>query len=346
MNILGAREFYLFVRRDVQTLGPAATIAPAPQSRGASGPADQHRRRATPWPSSSTRTTGCSGWTRPASRSCSSRRASRSGRTAGSTSARAAATASPSSTRTARSRRPGAGPAAADGEFNEPWGIAVAPNGEVYVADTWNHRIQKFSARRAVHHGLGRPGRRQQPRSAVGARPVLGAALDRHWPGRAGLRDRHRQQAHPGVRRQRHSSCGRSGRPGPSLASSTSRSAWRSTATTLLVADAWNGRIQRLDRNGAPIGSVPIQGWENRGVAEQAVHRGWSGRRALHHACPSAAKSIRSRRPARSRRSGGRPIARTGSATRPASRSGRTVRSTPPRAPGGTVLVERVGGSP
>src|SRR5207302_5286877 len=30
MNTLGAREFYLFVRRDVQTLGPAATTAPAP----------------------------------------------------------------------------------------------------------------------------------------------------------------------------------------------------------------------------------------------------------------------------------------------------------------------------
>ncbi len=30
------------------------------------------------------------------------------------------------------------------GQFNEPWGIAVDGEGNVYVADTWNHRVQKF----------------------------------------------------------------------------------------------------------------------------------------------------------------------------------------------------------
>jgi len=32
------------------------------------------------------------------------------------------------------------------GTFNEPWGITIGSDGSVYVADTWNHRIQKFSA--------------------------------------------------------------------------------------------------------------------------------------------------------------------------------------------------------
>ena len=31
------------------------------------------------------------------------------------------------------------------GSFYEPWGIAVGPEGEVYVTDTWNHRVQKFT---------------------------------------------------------------------------------------------------------------------------------------------------------------------------------------------------------
>jgi DNA-binding beta-propeller fold protein YncE len=33
------------------------------------------------------------------------------------------------------------------GTLNQPWAVAVSPNGQfIYVADTWNHRIQKFTA--------------------------------------------------------------------------------------------------------------------------------------------------------------------------------------------------------
>lgn len=33
-----------------------------------------------------------------------------------------------------------------DADLNEPWGVAVAPNGTVYAADKGNNRIQAFSA--------------------------------------------------------------------------------------------------------------------------------------------------------------------------------------------------------
>ncbi len=35
----------------------------------------------------------------------------------------------------------------APGSFNEPWGIATDNEGNVFVADTWNHRIQKFDSK-------------------------------------------------------------------------------------------------------------------------------------------------------------------------------------------------------
>lgn len=44
------------------------------------------------------------------------------------------------------SRSPDGEPAPATGMFNEPWGVAIDAQGNVYVADTWNHRIQKFDA--------------------------------------------------------------------------------------------------------------------------------------------------------------------------------------------------------
>ena len=61
---------------------------------------------------------------------------------------------------------------AEEGTFNEPWGIGVAPNGNVYVADTWNHRIQWFSPDGAFLGTFGQEGQGDAPYSFWGPRDV------------------------------------------------------------------------------------------------------------------------------------------------------------------------------
>ncbi len=56
------------------------------------------------------------------------------------------------------------------GTFNEPWGIAVAPDGSVFVADTWNNRIQKFSADGKFIKMWGYFGQAEQPDAFWGPR--------------------------------------------------------------------------------------------------------------------------------------------------------------------------------
>ncbi len=58
------------------------------------------------------------------------------------------------------------------GTFNQPWGIAVGPDGAVYVADTWNHRIQKFSSDGQLLKVWGYFGQAEQAEAMWGPRDV------------------------------------------------------------------------------------------------------------------------------------------------------------------------------
>lgn len=49
-------------------------------------------------------------------------------------------------------------PGSGDGQFSDPWDVAVAPDGDVYVADRGNHRIQHFSEEGEYIGQWGSPG--------------------------------------------------------------------------------------------------------------------------------------------------------------------------------------------
>jgi len=59
------------------------------------------------------------------------------------------------------------------GTFNEPWGISVAPDGTIYVADTWNHRVQHFTAEGEFIDSFGHFGQGYEADTFWGPRAVV-----------------------------------------------------------------------------------------------------------------------------------------------------------------------------
>lgn len=58
------------------------------------------------------------------------------------------------------------------GTFNQPWGIAIDQAGFVYIADTWNHRVQKFTADGQFITQWGYFGQAESPTAFWGPRDI------------------------------------------------------------------------------------------------------------------------------------------------------------------------------
>ncbi|MBC8507576.1 MAG: TIGR03663 family protein [Anaerolineales bacterium] len=65
------------------------------------------------------------------------------------------------------------------GSFYEPWGIAVDSLGDVYVTDTWNHRVQKFTPNGEFITQWGYFGQAETGAAFWGPRDILVDDLDR-----------------------------------------------------------------------------------------------------------------------------------------------------------------------
>ncbi len=154
------------------------------------------------------------------------------------------------------------------GTFAEPWGIAVDQAGNIYVADTWNHRIQKFDATgkfltmwgtNADTRGIANI----NPDQFYGPRAIVIDAQGNLLVSDTGNK-RILKFDPNGVPLAQYGGAG--GNPGQFL---EQVGIAMDAQGTLYVADTWNLRVQKFDSNFNFITQWPIQGWDSQSVVNK-----------------------------------------------------------------------------
>jgi hypothetical protein len=151
----------------------------------------------------------------------------------------------------------------ARGNLNQPWSLAVDAQGFIYVADTWNHRIEKFSPELAFLKAWGSPTNQQNPSllQLYGPRDIAVAPDGTLWVTDTG----HKRVIHYTPEGEPLGSIGAEG-TGPGQFSEPVGLAI-DAGGRLVVADAWNGRVQVID---------PVM------QQSQAIQVGWISQEVLH----------------------------------------------------------------
>ena len=153
------------------------------------------------------------------------------------------------------------------GQFNEPWGIAVGRDGGIYIADTWNHRVQKFDAHGAFQTmwgqfgstdgTLGRTGVFYGPRGIA-----VGKDGDIYVVDTGNKRIQVFSPEGDFVAQFGGGGSGEGAMDEPIAITQSIRGDW-------LISDSWNRRIQRFDRSFQFIAEYAIPSWDSTAVGDK-----------------------------------------------------------------------------
>jgi uncharacterized protein (TIGR03663 family) len=158
--------------------------------------------------------------------------------------------------------------ASADGQFCEPWGLDVGPDGKLYVADTWNHRVQVFSPSGEFIGKFGTFGQisgsaSSAPAQFYGPRDV---ALDQQ--GYIYVSDTGNKRVQVFDNDFNHAfSFG-----GPGIVEGRLDEPVGLTIAhpdRIYVADTWNQRIQAFNLQGEFVQQWPVAGWQGQSVVNK-----------------------------------------------------------------------------